>query len=183
MDERFEFRFLQGEALVVVEGPAAAEVARSLFGKLLEAGRLEYRAWTVGRAPAATAWFPPDRLELRVPAEDLQGLLARLRGLRGPAGPSSFGERVRQLVVRLEAWSYSDSDLGSGPAESMAGELAALAQTAPSPVVRRAILEARDALDDGLPAEVIAGTLERVLRLLQAGPAGQASGLDPSVSG
>jgi hypothetical protein len=44
-------------------------------------------------------------------------------------------------------------------------------------------MEARDALDDGLPAEVIAGTLERVLEQLDGGPLSQASGLEPSASG
>ncbi len=183
MDDQFEFRYLHQEAVIVVEGAGAPALARLLLGELPEAGRLEYRAWDRSLQPAAAAWFPPDRLELRVPSDDLPRLLARLAGLKGQAASSPFAERVQQLVVRLEAWSYSDSDSGSGPAESMAGELGALAEAAPSAAVRRAILEARDALDDGLPAEVIAGTLERVVRLLEAGPAGQASGLEPSGSG
>lgn len=178
--DQFEFRFLRREALVVVEGPGAPAVARSLFGSLPAAGRLDYLTWEEGRGPAATAWFPPARLELRVAAEDLSGLLGRLARLGGQAPPLSFAERLAQLVSRLEAWSYSDSDSGSGPAESMAGELSTLGQLAPSPAVRRAVLEARDALDDGLPPEVIAATLERATGMLRAG---QASGLDPSASG
>jgi hypothetical protein len=183
MEDQFEFKYLRGEALVVVEGPGAPALARSLFGELPEAGRLEYRAWDQSLGPAAAAWFPPDRLELRVPSDYLPRLLARLASLSGRAALSPFAGRVQQLLNRLEAWSYSDSDSGSGPAESMAGELGALAETAPSATVKRAILEARDALDDGLPAEAIAGTLERVVKLLQSGPAGQASGLEPSGSG
>lgn len=182
MNDLFEFKVVRSEAVVVVEGPGAPAVCRSLFRRLPADGRLDYLAWEEGLTPAAAAWFPPDRLELRVDAKDLPRLLARLDRLSGQA-PPSFAERLRQLVVRLDAWSYSDSDSGSGPAESMAGELAALAELAPSPAVRRALSEASDALDDGLPAEVIAGTLERVSRMLEVGPAGQASGLDPSGSG
>jgi len=183
MDDQFEFADPRQEALVVLVGAGAAAAARALFGELPAEGRLQYRAWDQQLEPAAVAWFPPDRLELRVPSDDLPRLLAHLERLNGRPASSPFAQRVRQLVARLEAWSYSDSDSGSGPAESMAGELSALAEAAPSPAIRRAVFEARDALDDGLPAEVIAGTLERVLRQLETGPANQASGLGPSASG
>lgn len=167
----------------MVEGRGAPALAMAVFGELPAEGRLEYRAWDPRLEPAAVVFFPPDRLELRVPSHDLPRLLAHLERLNGRPASSPFAQRVRQLVARLEAWSYSDSDSGSGPAESMAGELSSLAEAAPSTAVRRAVFEARDALDDGLPAEVIAGTLERVLRELEGGPPGQASGLDPSASG
>ena len=183
MNDQFEFTILRQESLVVVEGREAPALAVALFGGLPEEGRLEYRAWDPRLEPVAVAFFPPDRLELRLPSGDLTRLLAHLERLKGRPASSPFAQRVRQLVARLEAWSYSDSDSGSGPAESMAGELAALAEAAPSTAVRRAVSEARDALDDGLPAEEIAGTLERVLRQLESGPSSQASGFEPSASG
>lgn len=183
MTDQFEFSNLRQEALVVVEGRRATALATALFGALPVEGRLEYRAWDPGLEPAAVAFFPPDRLELRVPSDDLPRLLAHLERLNGRPASSRFAQRVRQLVARLEVWSYSDSDSGSGPAEAMAAELSALAKVAPSTEIRLAVFEARDALDDGLPAEVITGTLERVLRQLETGPAGQASGLGPSASG
>lgn len=183
MNGGFQFTEPRGEALVVVEGRAAAEVSRALFGGALPAGRLEYRTWAEGESAAAVCWIPPDRLELRVPAGDAPRLLARLQELKQTMRSTPFGDRIRQLITRLEAWSYADSDPGSGPAESMAGELRALAAGAPSPRTRRAIGQAQDALDDGMPAELIAGTLYRVLRELEVPTVDQASGLDPSASG
>jgi hypothetical protein len=183
MNGELQFGAPRDETLVVVEGRAAAEVSQALFGGTLAAGRLEYRSWSGGEAAVAACWFPPDRLELRVAAADGPRLLARLRELRQTTRSTPFGDRIRQLVTRLEAWSYADSDPGSGPAESMAGELRALAADSPSPRTRRAIGQALDALDDGLPAELIAGTLYRVLHELEVPPVDQASGLDPSASG
>jgi hypothetical protein len=182
MSDYFEFEYRAQEALVVVEGPGAIRVARSLLCALPEPGRLEYRSWRQGSQPAACCWFPPARLELRVAPPDLDKLLARLKDLEVAAAPIPFADRVRQLISRLEAWSYSDSDSGTGPAESMAGELRRLAADAPGTGVGGAIAQAQDALDDGLPAEVIAATLERALHELDAAGA-QPSGLDPSASG
>jgi hypothetical protein len=181
MSDQFEFTHRRQEVLVAVRGPGASGVASSLFGDLPQAGRLEYRRWETGREPAAVCWSPPDQLELRVASGDLDRLVARLNRLNGP--PSRFADRVRQLIARLEAWSYSDSDSGSGPAESMAGELGVLAEEAPTAGIRAAIAQARDALDDGLPAEVIAATLGSVLQEVERSAPGQPSGLEPSASG
>lgn len=184
MNSEFEFRTGPQEALVVVSGAAAAAVGEALFGRLPGPGLLRCVAWSRGLEPAAICWLPPDRLEIRVAAGQLSFLLERLRGLQRQTTPASALElRVRQLQARLEVWSYSDSDPGSGPAESMAGELTELSKTAPNAVVKRAIDEAHDALDDGLPAELVAGKLDRVLSELKRETTGQASGLDPSVSG
>ena len=183
MSDQFEFEHARAEGLIIVRGPAADELTRSLFGELPAAGRLEYRPWQPGLEPAAVSWFPPDQLELRVPAADAPRLLARLSRLRAAAADSPYARRIKQLVARLEAWSYADSDSGIGPAEAVAGELGELAREAPSLRVRRSIAEARDALDDGLPAERIAGTLDRALRELESANGDQDSGLEPSASG
>jgi hypothetical protein len=182
MSDQFEFEYRQPEALVLVTGPAAAAVAHSLFGELFEPGKLIYRSWKGASLPAAACWFPPDRLELRVAPAELATLLARLAEIQSETS-SLVGQRLRRLISRLEAWSYADSDSGSGPAESMAGELRALAKAAPSGQIAEVIKQARDALDDGLPAEVVAATLERAFRELNTADGGQASGLEPSGSG
>jgi hypothetical protein len=185
MSGQFEFTVSRQEDLITVEGPAAAEVMRALFKLALKAGRLEYHRWDGGQSMVAACWFPPDRLEVRVPAgaeaASLRTHLLQLR--RRISRPTPFGDRVLTLITRLEAWSYADSDVGAGPAESMANDLRALSLTAPSEDARRAIRQAQDALDDGMPAEVVAGALYRVLRELEGETGGQASGLGPSGSG
>lgn len=183
MNGRFEFTRGRYEELILVEGPATADVCTALFGGLLQPGRLEYRRWDGGGdSAAAVCWLPPERLELRVTNLDASRLLARLSRLGGTTRSTPFGERVRELITRLEAWSYADSDSGTGPAESVAGELRTLAAQAPTAAARAAIGQAQDALDDGLPPEVIAGTLYRVLRDIEP-PFDQASGLGPPASG
>jgi len=185
MSGQFEFTVSRQEDLITVEGPAAGEVMRALFRLVLPAGQLEYHRWVGGHSTVAACWFPPDRLEVRVPAggeaATLKAHLAELR--RRISQPTPFGGRVRQLITRLEAWSYTDSDVGAGPAESMANDLRALSLEAPSDDARRAIRQAQDALDDGMPAEVVAGALYRVLHEVEDETGGQASGLGPSVSG
>jgi hypothetical protein len=184
MSGQFEFSVSRQEDLITVEGPAAAEVMRALFKLALPAGRLEYHRWDGGHSTVAACWFPPDRLELRVPAREAATLRAHLDDLRRRLSqPTPFGGRVLKLITRLEAWSYADSDVGAGPAESMANDLRALSLEAPSEDARRAIRQAHDALDDGMPAEVVAGALYRVLSELAGETGGQASGLGPSVSG
>lgn len=182
MTEPFEFTEAGPEAHFVVVGSGAATVTAALFGGLPAPGLLRYLRWPGGgETKAAACWLPPDRLELRVPASAAPRMRATLTSLASGAPP--FPDRVRSLIARLEAWSYADSDSGSGPAESLAKDLRRLATAAPTPALRRAISQAQDALDDGLPAEVIIGTLDRALREIEAPGRAQASGLEPSASG
>ncbi|MDQ6710956.1 MAG: hypothetical protein M3Z11_10425 [Candidatus Dormibacteraeota bacterium] len=182
MTEQFEFTEAGPEAHFVVVGSEAARVTAALFGGLLTPGQLLTRRWPGGgETEAAACWLPPDRLEIRVPLAAAPQLRAALSSLAG-SGVAPFPERVRSLIARLEAWSYADSDSGSGPAEALANDLRRLATEAP-PASRRAIKQAQDALDDGLPAEVIIGTLDRALRETEGPGRRQASGLGPSASG
>ena len=184
MSEQFEFKDAVSEQLFVIEGAPAERVMRALFGSRLPLGQLVYRALELaGDIQVAACWRRPERLELRVPAAAAGALRARLISLASPLAETPFQLRVRQLIARLEAWSYADSDSGAGPAESMAGELRSLSSQAPGAAARRVIAQAQDALDDGLPAEVIVGALERALDDVNPQMRGQASGLDPSVSG
>ena len=184
MKEQFEFTDAVLEQLFVIEGASIEGVVRALFGSPLPLGRLVYRSLDLaGGIQAAACWLTPDRLEVRVPVGAAGALKARLNSLASPTQETPFQRRVRQLIARLEAWSYADSDSGAGTAESMAGELRSLNAEAPGGAARRLIAQAQDALDDGLPAEVIVGTLERALDDVNQPMRGQASGLDPSVSG
>lgn len=75
---------------------------------------------------------------------------------------SEFAEALDSLIGRLEAWSYADSDAGSGLPVEIAGSLASLARQAPTAQMRRQLRQAQDALDDGLPAERVAAELYRI---------------------
>jgi hypothetical protein len=156
------------EALVVAEGRDAERVMLTLFGRRLPAGLLSYLPWQEGAPEAAVCWRPPDRLEIRVPDSDgwPDQLLARLAVVaeqvspEAAAGRADFSERLSQLISRLEAWNYTDSEPGGGLQE-LAGELAALARDAPSLSARKEIQAAQDALDDGLPADAVTAALYR----------------------
>ncbi|GAC1478632.1 MAG: hypothetical protein PVSMB9_01290 [Candidatus Dormibacteria bacterium] len=184
MSGQFEFVRPVEEQLFVVEGAPAEGMMRALFGSRLPPGQLVYRTLPqAGDIQVAACWLAPDRLEIRVMAAAAAAMKALLISLASPPAETPFQQRVRQLIVRLEAWSYADSDPGLAPAESMARELRTLGDQAPGAGARRVIAEARDALDDGLPAEVIVGLLERALDAVSLQPPLQASGLDPSTSG
>jgi hypothetical protein len=186
MSDQFEYTEPRTEVLTVVEGPAVMRVMAALFSTPLTPGRLEYRRISDDGSLAAVCWLPPARLEIRTPAtgNGTQRVRARLEALRANAPAPPFTNRVRQLIARIEAWSYADSDSGTGPAEAMAEDLRALGALAPSPQARLSLRQAQDALDDGLPAEAVAATLYRVLREAEGiDVAGQASGLEPSPSG
>ena len=75
---------------------------------------------------------------------------------------SEFGQRLKRLIQRVEAWSYADSDAGAGVPVEVADELRRLASSAPSAQLRRGLRRAQDALDDGLPAEAVAAELYRI---------------------
>jgi hypothetical protein len=73
-----------------------------------------------------------------------------------------FSNRLERLIGRVEAWSYADSDAGTGLPEEIARELKGLASIAPSPALKLGLRHAQDALDDGLSAEAVAAALYRV---------------------
>jgi hypothetical protein len=75
---------------------------------------------------------------------------------------SEFKNRLQRLIQRVEAWSYGDTEAGSGMPVEVADELAILTSTAPTAGLRRQLRRAQDALDDGLPAETVAAELYRV---------------------
>src|SRR2546423_9800961 len=67
-----------------------------------------------------------------------------------------FAESLERLIVRVEAWSYADSDVGAGQSRELARELKSLASIASTPALLAGVRHAQDALDDGLSAEVVA---------------------------
>ena len=77
-------------------------------------------------------------------------------------GHSEFKQALEALIRDVEAWSYADSDSGSGVPVQIAHQLASLAQRAPTESTRRQLGQAEDALDDGLPAERVAAELYRI---------------------
>ncbi len=79
---------------------------------------------------------------------------------------SEFKKRLEQLIQRVEAWSYADSDAGVGLPVELAAELRALARAAPEPALRQRLGRAQDALDDGLSAETVAAELYRIRKEL-----------------
>ena len=89
--------------------------------------------------------------------------------MMGASGGSEFETRLRDLIRRVEAWSYADSDAGAGVSVELADELSALTLSAPSAAVRRGLRRAQDALDDGLPAEALAAELYRLRDQLRVG--------------
>ena len=82
---------------------------------------------------------------------------------------TEFKHALEALIRDLEAWSYADSDAGSGVPVEIARELASLARHAPTSDSRRQLSRAQDALDDGLPAERVAAELYRIRAELSAG--------------
>jgi hypothetical protein len=93
---------------------------------------------------------------------------------------SEFIDRLNWLIGRVEAWSYGDSDAGSGLPEELAKDLKRLASKTPAGTLRDGIRRAQDALDDGLSAETVAAALYRVradcLKGLQPSPPPSPSG-------
>ena len=159
---RFEFSQAAAEALLVIRGPDAGRVAGALFGRRPPAGRLTYLSWTRGGPRAAVCWCPPDRLELRVPSQppwpaELAARLAALGGMPTPA-PAPFRSAVEGVIRRVEAWDGAEVDTGAG-AQELARDLEALLAMAPGAAAARQVEAARDALDDGLPADAVIASL------------------------
>jgi hypothetical protein len=75
---------------------------------------------------------------------------------------SEFKSRLEALIQRVEAWSYADSDAGTGVPVELSDELAALTLTAPRRSLQKSLARAQDALDDGLSAEAVAAELYRI---------------------
>ena len=82
---------------------------------------------------------------------------------------SEFKESLERLIVRVEAWSYADTDAGAGQSRELARALKSLASIAPTPALRAGVRHAQDALDDGLSAEVVAAALYRLRAEWEAG--------------
>ena len=78
------------------------------------------------------------------------------------SGHSEFRKSLERLIVRVEAWSYADSDAGTGQSRELARALKSLASIAPTATLLAGVRHAQDALDDGLSAEVVAATLYRL---------------------
>src|SRR5438093_11124819 len=79
-------------------------------------------------------------------------------------GRSEFREGLERLILRVEAWSYADTDAGAGQPTELARALQSLASIAPNPALMAGVRRAQDALDDGLSAEALAAALYRVRR-------------------
>jgi hypothetical protein len=95
-------------------------------------------------------------------------------------GQTEFVDGLDRLIGRVEAWSYADTDAGSGLPEELAKDLKRLAAKAKAAALRDGIRRAQDALDDGLSAETVAAALYRVradcLKGAQASPPRSPSG-------
>jgi hypothetical protein len=72
---------------------------------------------------------------------------------------SEFKSRLDEVIRRVEAWSYADSDAGAGVPVELAEALRWLAGSTPIPSTRARLVRAQEALDDGLSAEVVAAEL------------------------
>jgi hypothetical protein len=83
---------------------------------------------------------------------------------------SEFVDRLNLLIGRVEAWSYGDSDAGTGLPEELARDLKRLASKARAGAVKDGVRRAQDALDDGLSAEAVAAALYRVRADFLKGP-------------
>ncbi len=152
---------LPGEHGFALIGAGALALAERLFGSGLGIGIAARRPWNPGAPPALVIPITPERIEIRI--SDRQPWATLLaEHLAELTEPALFGRRLAQAIARLEAWHESDSESGSGP-EELAGELLRLRRLAPSPESGQAIADAVDALDDGLPADVVAAALYRAL--------------------
>ena len=78
-------------------------------------------------------------------------------------------QSLERLIVRVEAWSYADTDASAGQSRELARALKSLASIAPTPALRAGVRHAQDALDDGLSAEVVAAALYRLRAEWEAG--------------
>lgn len=150
---------LAGEQGFALLGEGALATAEQLFGAGLVPGQALRRSWNPEAPPALLIVMAPDRIEIRVPDRQPwpERLAIRLAELTGVPG---FSGLLAQAIARLETWQESDADSATSP-EELAAELNRLRQLAPSVESGHAIDEALEALDDGLPADVVAAALYR----------------------
>ena len=152
---------LTGERGFALIGAGALALAERLFGSSLGIGMAVRSPWNPGAPPALVIAVTPERIEIRISdREPWATLLAE--HLAELAEPALFVRRLAQAIARLEAWHESDTESGSGP-EELAAELLRLRRLAPSPESGQAIGDAVEALDDGLPVDVVAAALYRAL--------------------
>jgi hypothetical protein len=147
------------EGLALIGDGALADMER-LFGCPLEVGQARYLTWEPGAPTVLVVVMSPTRIEVRLPAGEPSATLTRLIKRLGALARGSFGERLANAIARVEAWNESDAEPATDP-EELAAELTRLRQLAPSVESAQAILDAIEALDDGLPADAVAAALYR----------------------
>lgn len=150
---------MPGERGFALIGAGAQATAERLFGSRLAVGRALQLTWEPGAPAALVIMISATRVEVRLPAEEpwATRLLERLGAV---TESSLFSKGLARAIARLEAWHESDADLATSP-EELADELTHLRQLAPSAESRQAIVDALEALDDGLPADAVAAALYR----------------------
>jgi hypothetical protein len=152
---------LPGERGFVLIGAGALALAERLFGSSLAFGMAARLSWNPGAPQALVIPLTPERVEIRI--ADSEPWASRLaEHLAELTEPALFGRRLSQAIARLEAWHESDTESVSGP-EELAAELLRVRRLAPSPESGQAIDDAMEALDDGLPLDVVAAALYRAL--------------------
>ncbi len=146
----------RGFALVGGDAPAVAE---RLFGYHLAVGHAVWLPWDAGAPAALVILASASRVEIRILDQDPWP--ARLaERLASVSQAASFGGRLALAIARLEAWHESDAESGTSP-QDLAAELDRLRSLAPSAESAQALADALEALDDGLPADVVAAALYR----------------------
>lgn len=150
---------MPGERAFALIGAGAQDTAERLFGCRLAVGQALQVIWEPGAPAALVIAMSPTRVEVRLPAEEpwATRLLERLGSVEESI---LFSEGLARAIARLEAWHESDADSATSPVE-LADELSHLRQLAPSVESRQAIVDALEALDDGLPADAVAAALYR----------------------
>jgi len=150
---------LPGERGFVLTGVGALAEAERLFGARLTPSQAVRVAWQPGAPEALVIPAAATRVEVRI--ADQEPWASRLQAwLAGHRANTAFGDQLARAISRLEAWQESEADGGTSP-EELAAELTGLRRLAPSPESDQAIVDALEALDDGLPAEAVAAALYR----------------------
>jgi hypothetical protein len=157
-----EYEPIGQEAVFAVQGPAALRLWKSLTTGPVVPLRMSLLDWEPGAPQLVACWTSHQRLELRIPSDGpwIELLAGRLRRLDSGPAPA-FEHQLRLLMTRLDEWSYTDSDAGDG-LEELAAEIKTLEDKAPRSL-REHLRQAREALDDGLPAEMVTAALYRAL--------------------
>lgn len=150
---------LPAERGYVLAGAGSLGEAERLFGARLTIGQAHRLAWEAGAPEALVIPVAATRVEIRI--ADREPWVSRWHAwLAGHRAATAFGDQLARAISKLEAWQESEADGAASP-EELAVELTRLRQLAPSVESERAIVEALEALDDGLPADAVAAALYR----------------------